>query len=189
MTTISDPVLDHILALQLTVAWAGEAQSEPPRLGWWQTDLVDERGGGDFFKRLAPRTHRWAALEAVREAARRVDLKARRGTSNADQIRSLYHLGFEVDEQLDLRLAQHRREERAPSAALPDLYPIEDGFDRARLEDHLRGDAPVDYRVTPAGRLLKGDSPESLELLMDKLASALLPLSDSYTLPHLLVKE
>ena len=38
--------LDEILALQLTVAWAGEAAGEPPRLGWWKTDLVDKEGGG-----------------------------------------------------------------------------------------------------------------------------------------------
>lgn len=187
MTTTPDSVLDHILALQLTVAWAGEALCEPPRLGWWQTDLVDEGGGGDFFRRLAPRTHRWAALQAVREAATRTDEDARRVSADADRIRSLFHLGFDVDEQLDLRLAQHRREETTPEAALSDLYPIADGFDRALLETQLRGSGAADYRITPAGRLLKGAPPEALELLVDKLASALLPLSDSYPLPHALV--
>lgn len=32
--------LDHILAIQLTVAWAGDALSEPQRLGWWPTDRL-----------------------------------------------------------------------------------------------------------------------------------------------------
>ncbi|WP_395830945.1 hypothetical protein [Archangium violaceum] len=50
MATPNAPVstLDTILALQLTVAWAGEGRCEPARLGWWQTDLVDEAGGGDL---------------------------------------------------------------------------------------------------------------------------------------------
>jgi len=51
---IRDAILDTVLALQLTVAWAGEGLSEPPRLGWWQTDLVDELGGGDLLARLLP---------------------------------------------------------------------------------------------------------------------------------------
>jgi hypothetical protein len=46
--------LDELLALQLTVAWAGEAAGEPTRLGWWKTDLVDAQGGGDLFARLTP---------------------------------------------------------------------------------------------------------------------------------------
>jgi hypothetical protein len=49
-------VLDEILTLQLLVAWAGEGLSDPPRLGWWRTMLVDEFGGEDLFKRLTPRT-------------------------------------------------------------------------------------------------------------------------------------
>ncbi|HEY5955223.1 MAG TPA: hypothetical protein VIV60_01670 [Polyangiaceae bacterium] len=36
--------IDKILAIQLLVAWAGEGRSEPKRLGWWDTDLVDEAG-------------------------------------------------------------------------------------------------------------------------------------------------
>lgn len=45
---------DFILALQFTVAWAGEGRSQPKRLGWWDTDLIDEAGGGDFLARLTP---------------------------------------------------------------------------------------------------------------------------------------
>lgn len=71
MVDVSSEVLDEILAIQFLVGWAGEGRSEPPRLGWWATDLVDEFGGGDFLKRLLPNTHKWAALEAVREAAKR----------------------------------------------------------------------------------------------------------------------
>jgi hypothetical protein len=46
-------VLDDILAVQLTMAWAGEGRCDPARLGWWQTDLIDEAGGVvDLFVRL-----------------------------------------------------------------------------------------------------------------------------------------
>ncbi len=48
------------------VAWAGEAQSQPRRLGWWRTDLVDQDGGAGLLHDLLPQTWRWASLEAVR---------------------------------------------------------------------------------------------------------------------------
>ncbi len=38
-------LLDLILDWQMTIAWAGEANCEPSRLGWWRTDLIDELGG------------------------------------------------------------------------------------------------------------------------------------------------
>jgi hypothetical protein len=66
---ILDTALDEILALQITAAWAGEGACVPPRLGWWRTDLVDPAGGGDLLARLLPKTHAWASIEAVREAA------------------------------------------------------------------------------------------------------------------------
>ena len=52
--------LDHTLTIQLLVAWAGES-GDPPRLGWWRTDMVSEYGGGDLFKRLLPNTWQWAS--------------------------------------------------------------------------------------------------------------------------------
>ena len=42
---LTQHALDAILALQLTVAWAGEGLADPKRLEWWRTDLVDELGG------------------------------------------------------------------------------------------------------------------------------------------------
>ena len=86
--------LDEILKLQLTVAWAGEARTEPPRLGWWQTGMCDEFGGEDLLKRLTPRTWRWAVLETARAAAKRVDDQARSQAYNPDHLVTLYRLGF-----------------------------------------------------------------------------------------------
>lgn len=69
----SDPTLTAILALQGTSGWAGKAWRLPPRLGWWDTELIDEPGGGGSLARRLPQTHACASLEA----ARRVDAKAR----------------------------------------------------------------------------------------------------------------
>jgi len=79
MTTTATPTaaLDEILALQLTIAWAGEGLCQPKRLDWWRTDLIDDAGGGDLFARLLPRTKAWASLEAARIAAARADRAAR----------------------------------------------------------------------------------------------------------------
>ncbi len=183
-TPIPIPTLDAILTLQLAVAWAGEGRSEPPRLGFWATDLVDEAGGGDLLKRLLPQTHAWASLVAVREAARRVDDRARRGMTDADQVRTIFHLGFELDERLDERLAQHRREQRRPHEALPAL-PAFDTFDRGAIERYLAlpDGGPVEHRVVPGGREVLGPPPAAPDALVRRLAAALVPLSEQYACP------
>jgi hypothetical protein len=83
-------------------AWAGEKNARPQRLGWWRTDILDETGAGDLLSRLTPRTQEWAALEAVREAARSVDERTRRRSATPDRILTLFHFGFELDEHADL---------------------------------------------------------------------------------------
>ena len=182
--------LDHSLALQLTVAWAGEALSVPARLGWWRTDLVDEEGGGDLLGRLLPRTHRWAALESAREAARRADAKARSKLADPDAAITLYHWGFERDEQLDERLAHHKRHANAadpqtdPSAVLGDALGIFASFDAGTFEAFLQGlPGRASFETVPGGRKLKGKRPEFDAELCDILVAALLPFADSYPMP------
>jgi hypothetical protein len=182
VTTLSTDILDAILTLQLTVAWAGEGRCEPRRLGWWQTDLVDPAGGGDLFARLTPRTAPWAALEAVREAARRVDALARRQMSDPDAIRTLYFLGFDMDEPLDDRLAHHKRAGVLPAAALSFAVDMTAPFSAELLEAALR-DATTTYAVVPGGRQLKGAMPTAHELMVKHLAAALLPFSERYPMP------
>ncbi len=182
MTLASDDTLDAILVLQLTVAWAGEGRCTPKRLGWWDTDLVSEDGGGDFLARLLPQTHAWASLEAVREAARRVDARARAKMAQPDTLRSLYFLGFELDEQLGCRLALHKRSGRAPAEALQLPLPLGDDFSKDALELVLR-DGDVRYEAVPNGRALEGSADEDAEVLVKRLAAALLPLAEHYPLP------
>ncbi len=181
-TPIPDETLDAILAVQLTVAWAGEGRCTPRRLGWWDTDLISEDGGGDFLARLLPRTHAWASLEAVREAARRIDARARGKMADPDKMRTIYFLGFEVDEQLGDRLAVHKRSAKKPAEALPLPLPISEEFSKEKLVAALQG-GDVAFATVPNGRQLKGARPESPDALVARLGAALVPLAEQYPLP------
>ncbi len=174
--------LDEVLALQFLVAWAGEGRCSPKRLGWWDTDVIDEAGGGDFFARLLPQTHAWASLEAAREAARRTDAKARGKMADADKMRTLFFLGFELDEQLYDRLLALKVEGRKPAAALPLPLPLTADFSTDHLARALgSGDCP--FIVVPGGRQLKGARPDAPEAMVRQLAAALVPLAPQYPLP------
>jgi hypothetical protein len=181
-TTITDETLDAILAMQITIAWAGEGRCSPRRLGWWDTDLIDDAGGGDFFARLLPQTHAWASLEAVREAARRTDAKARAKMAEPDNMRSIYFLGFEVDEQLGDRLTAHKRSGKKPADALPLALPLTADFSKEKLVVALQG-GDVPFTTVPNGRQLKGQRPEAPDVLVKRLAAALVPLPEQYPLP------
>lgn len=181
-TLLPDQTLDAILAIQFTIAWAGEGRCSPKRLGWWDTDLIDEAGGGDFLARLLPQTHAWASLEAVREAGRRVDAKARAKMADPDKMRTVFFLGFEVDEQLGDRLAFLKRGGRPPAEALGLPLPLTAEFSKDKLVTALQG-GDAAFTVVPGGRQLKGARPESPDAMVRRLAAALVPLADQYPLP------
>lgn len=186
---IQTTTLDAILALQLTVAWAGESKEQTKRLGWWPTDLVDASGGGDLMARLLPRTHAWASLEAVREAARRADEQGRKGMAEPDQVRSIFFLGFEVDERLAERLAEHKRSGTAPAEALALPLQLDAPFTPDAFAKALQSQGkPPAYDVVPGGRQLKGAMPEPLEVAVRVLAAALVPVPEKYPLPFFRVK-
>lgn len=187
--TISDTSLDEILTLQITVAWAGEGACEPSRLGWWRTDLVDLAGGGDLFNRLLPRTHAWASLEAVREAALRADAKARATMPNPDKLRTLFFLGFELDERLAERLAQHKRSGVEPGKVLRLKVAFEAKFSPEKLAGALCPSTPkAEHKVVPGGRQVKGTMPDDPVLAVRQLAAALVPFADKYPLPFYTIK-
>jgi hypothetical protein len=187
-TQVTDEALHAILAMQLTIAWAGEGRCSPRRLGWWDTDLIDDAGGGDFFARLLPRTHAWASLEAVREAARRTDAKARGKMANPDKMRTLFFLGFELDEQLGDRLGALKRKGRTPAEALALPIPLTADFSREKLLAAFHG-GNVAFTVVPGGRLVKGARPDAPEIAVARLAAALGPLADHYPLPFYKLEE
>lgn len=184
---LSDAQLDDILTRQLVVAWAGERGEDVPRLGWWATQLDEEFGGRDLFDQLLPRTGAWAVLVAAREAARRVDQFARQAAdSHADQLSSLFHFGFFVDEQLNDRLRDHQQRGATPRAALPGLTAVlsddpEAPFDPARLTHWCDGLGPVKAKHTSIGREL---ALLPAEPLSRRLVAALAPLAPTYPLPY-----
>jgi hypothetical protein len=185
---LTGETLDHLLALQLTVAWAGEGLSQPVRLGWWKTDLVDEMGGGDLFARLLPRTRHWASLEAVRTAAVRVDAEARGRVADPDGVRTIFFWGLRVDEKLGDRLAFHKRGGKPPAEVLPLKLGLGADFDRVALEEVL-GRAEVEHEVVPGGRELRGAQPEELTALADRLGAALVPLAERYPMPFVRIPK
>lgn len=181
--------LDQILKLQLVIAWAGEANTSPPRLGWWRTAMCDEYGGEDLLRRLAPKTWKWAALEVCRAAARKVDDAARSTADDADRLVSLYRLGFEVDERLDERVLELKQSGVPPTESFPDLAALMSEWSKEGLEVWLNGCGKAEYTATAIGRRLKGDMPADLGVAASQLAAALLPLADRYALPHFRVKR
>jgi len=181
---VSQDILDRILALQIAIAWAGEALSEPKRLGWWRTDLIDELGGGDLFKRLFPHTHQWASLEAVRKVAIQVDKQARLGMAKPDEVRTLFFWGFAVDEKLAERLNFHKRSGKKPVEVLDFPLGLDEDFVKVDFEDALRiPNHNVSHKVVPGGREIAEAMPEALELRAKKLTAELLPLADNYPMP------
>jgi len=181
---IDATVLDEILSLQLLVAWAGEGKTDPPRLGWWRTSLVDEFGGEDLFARLLPRTWKWAVLEAARAAARTVDAEARAHAADGDQLVSLFHFGFTLDEQLDDRLAEHKRSEAEPTEALPRLAATRQSWNADAFLQTLRDLATAQTAASSIGRRLKGAMPASPVDAARQLAAAMVPPGDRYPAPH-----
>lgn len=185
--SLSPQTLDALLTLQLTVAWAGEALSDPPRLGWWRTDFVDPDGGGYLFERLLGRTHKWAGLEAARRAATLTDTEKRRELKHPDAVRTLFFWGFELDELLEARLKRLKREGRTPSDTLDfplDLFGADSFNDEAFLEVMLsRGAAPT-HQVEPSGRRIKSTPPDDVVTTAWALAAALTPFSEAYPMPY-----
>lgn len=180
----STAALDAVLTAQIVVAWAGES-GEQRRLGWWRTALVSEFGGEDLFKQLLPHTWRWAVLQGAREAARRRDEQLRRVDHDPDRLISLYHLGFELDERLDERLHDLERSGTTPDAALPGLAgAVVTPWSREAFTAWLAAHGKAEPKTSPIGRTLPGPPPSDLAVLARQLLAALLPLGDTYPLPH-----
>lgn len=182
----SPDTLDVILSAQLVVAWAGEAADEDePRLGWWRADLTSEFGGVDLFERLLPRTGAWAAFEAARVVAIQHDAALRRQSHDADAIRTLFHLGVDLDERLAERLATHKRAGVPPLTALAPVGDLcVDPFDAAAFTAWLDTHAGPGFTVTPVGRRLKGKPPTDPREQVAALLAALAPLADAWPVPY-----
>jgi hypothetical protein len=183
-TLLPTTSLDSILTAQIAVAWAGEG-GEQPRLRWWQSDLISTYGGEDLFSRLLPSTWKWAIYQGAREAARRRDAARQAQVNDPDRLVTMYNLGFEIDERIEERLLDLKRATSDPLKALPGLKGvIRLDWSRDDFADWVRGHGSVEYDDLPAGRRLKGEPPESLDLLVNHLVAALDPLEEEYPRPH-----
>lgn len=181
---LSDETLDELLTLQLAVAWAGESGDDEPRLRWWKTDLVSKYGGHALLAQLTPRTAEWAALESVREAAWRADQSARSRAADPDQLLSLFRFDYDIDEQLQDRIREHKQSGRSPTEALPKLGELTQTWDAAAFAVFLQQAEAPKIVNEPAGRKLTNAAPDDTLEIARRLARALLPLSDSYPCPH-----
>lgn len=185
---VTEADLDAWLSAQLIVAWAGEGRGLPAserRLGWWRSDMVSEFGGEDLYKRLLPRTAAWSVYQTAQEAARRTDAQARAQSHDSDQILSLFHLGFELDERVAERLRQHKHSGKPPSEALPALGAlVAEGWDRARFLTWIEDHGSVRVETSSIGRRLVGAAPAKVAELVGQLVAGLVPLGAEYPLPH-----
>ena len=176
--------LDHILTAQFVVAWAGET-GEERRLSWWRSDLTSEFGGEDLFRRLLPHTWPWATLQAAREVARLHDVSLRRRHADRDDLVTLYALGTIADERVEERLQDLKRSGRLPHEALSGLAKvIGSSWSPDRLDAWLAARGATQHDVTPQGRRIRGDVPSDLTEAVDRLLGALLPLAETYPMPH-----
>jgi len=183
-TQIPVSVLDTVLTAQFAIAWAGEG-GEEKRLAWWRTDLHSEFGGFDLYQRLLPHTAEWAVFQSLRETARRKDAELRAQAHDAEDIISLFSLGFEIDERLHDRLSDLKRKRVPPADALRGLNDVISAeWNRQHFVEWLDGHGAVDFTSVPAGRRLKGKQPDSLELTVSNLLAGFKPLSEAYPLPH-----
>lgn len=180
--------LDTILALQLSIAWAGEKAEAPSRLNWWDTDLIHPDAGGDLFKRLLPKTAPWAGLEMARRAAIRTDAAARELLGKPDSVVSLFHFGFELDEALDDHLDHLKRKGESPAEALGEHLIDMNEWRSQDFEAFLAALPSSKFESLAVGRFSKGVTGEPSAVAL-QLASGLLPLEESYPLPHARLPE
>lgn len=188
-STLTEEGVDHILAIQLWVAWAGEGRCDPKRLGWWDTDLVDEAGGADLFRRLLPKTRYWAGLHAAREAAKRTDAKARARTGQPDHLRTIFFLGYETDEKVNDRLLTLKLSDGALPKHLPLPLSLESAWSPEAFSEALSKYGKIQYETTPSGRLLKGKRPDSEDVMVGQLAGALVPVAERYPMAYYLLPK
>lgn len=147
--------------------------------------MVSKYGGLALLGQIAPRSAQWAAFEAAREAARRVEEKARSRDADPDRIVSLFRLGFEVDEQLQDRLVEHKRRGADVEVVLPRLSALVGEWERDRFIAWARegGDEP-NVVSDPGGRRLTGAPPADRVVAARRLVRALVPPTGTYPFPH-----
>ena len=174
--------LDRILAVQISIAWAGEG-GEEPRLNWWDTEVMSEFGGYDNLKELVPGSAEWLGLKTIREAAKRTDEEYRNRASNPDELSTLYHLGYELDEQLEQRLSDLIHRQTPLSELLKHMKwitdPVEQEWEPKAFETWLTSlvnSQKIKTNKESVGCRLTGTPPDDIFMRICRLAGADLEL-------------
>lgn len=136
-----------------------------------------------MLARLLPRTHQWAGLSLARRAAGRVDALGRQHLAAPDRVRTLFHLGFEIDEQLCDQVARYRRQEAQAREVLFDRFAIGYPWSLDAFTAYLQRLPAVKIKETAAGRRITTKAKSAVEQVR-LLAAALLPLKAQYPLPY-----
>ena len=189
-SAIAPEELDAVLMLQFFIAWAGEGLTDPPRLNWWSTQLLDEWGGEDLFKRLLPRTFEWALLEATRKVAIQADGRKRLNLAQPDRVCTLFFWGFGIDEKLEERLLFHKQDCSQADNVLNFPLDLKNDFEKKAFKQAIQKLNPeVEYKIVPERREIKGTTPESIADAAKNLVSGLIPLADKYPMPFYRMEE
>jgi len=95
------------------------------------------------------------------------------------------NLGFNIDERVEERLQDLKRAGESPRSALPGLNDVLfDDWQPSRFADWVRGHGKVESVPAPIGRRLRGEPPQSIDQLLNKLIAACWPMTPDYPLPH-----
>lgn len=99
-------------------------------------------------------------------------------------MRTIFFLGFTVDEALDERLRAIKLVGGAP-ADMPALDLINGSpFERGNFERFCESlSAPLPVKRSPIGREITGPAPDSPLGLIERLVAALVPVPEAYPLP------
>jgi hypothetical protein len=176
---ISDESLDAIIALQMTIARAGELE----RLSWWNVDATDIRGGGDFFTRLVGESSGIAAIDTAIAGARHHEEKLLSHLPNKDRFVTLFHPDFELHLQLRERWNHLTRNTDTIAGYMASLMDHHSTFDRPALESLLKSFPRPPFEISTIGLQIKGTPPGDPLVCMQQLAALLLPIRDKYPLP------
>jgi hypothetical protein len=113
-----------------------------------------------------------------------VDAAGRAKHGDGDKLRTIFFLGFDLNEKLGDRLAVHKRDRRVPEDVLTFPFPLAGKFPQVAVAQFLATDGPAAFeKVPPIGRRLKGTIPKGPDRLVAVLAAALLPPTDQYPMP------
>lgn len=190
ISAIATEELDTVLMLQFFIAWAGEELTDPPRLSWWSTQLLDEWGGEDLFKRLFPRTFEWALLEAVRKVAIQADRQKRKNLAQPDNVHTLFFWGFGIDEKLEERLSFYKQSNSQPYDVLNFPLDLKEEFEKTAFEEAIKSlNSEISTKIVPEGREIKDVMPELIADAAKNLVSGLIPLADKYPMPFYRIQE